>query len=914
MLPSIRHFLRFIDLDKKFDSYGFRVKNGAAFKLNHSMPHAYTDFLGAGGPEGYAYNVVRSEADELIFRHAGKSGAQIFDGIKVNGLEFEDFPGYDGKDEIPNPGRPTSATWSRKEDGATGTINFDYLVDGSGRAGIMSTKYLKNRKYNEGSQLKSVATWGYWEGHGTYGLGTKREGAPFFEALTDASGWVWFIPLHTGRVSVGVVMNQHLSTARKRETGMDSKALYHDVLKSTPEMAGLLKDATMVTDLKSASDWSYSAPAYASPYVRMAGDAACFIDPFFSSGVHLALAGGLSAATTICASIRGQCDEIAAATWHSKKIAEGYTRFLLVVSSALKQIKSQDNPVISDWDEKSFDRAFNHFRPIIQGQADVQGKLSEEEVSKTIDFCFNAFIPVDAKQKESLLERMRELGIEDLSQIEDNEQYAKGVAELEGLLSPEQMRIMHSIRARQMLRSEDTINIDNFGSDVIDGLTVNLKVGQLGLVAPTKKASTRPDVLALMSGEEQLEKKEEAPVAVAVEETGDSFTGVEQLAKGAANGVTEHTVHLTPLKGNSAGPGNEASRLQMEDTLRGLAENLETPHDTMLRMFNSALEISVVKSAFDLNIFKRLSESATPLSVDELSAPTNSDPLLIGRLLRYLASIRMIVETGKDLFTANNASRAFSDGRVEGALKYAFHIGGPTYQALPDFLKETGYQNHTGGKFAWHKGARTDLDFFPWAQQHPESLQWFQGLMSIPREGDWLDVVPMPVDAGKEPVFVDVGGGMGHQCARLTAKLPALQGRVVLQDRPETISIAPAIPGVQAMGHDFFKDQTVKGSKYYYLRTVLHDWEDPEAITILRNLVPAMRPDSKILIDEMVLPNTGVHWWSACLDLHMYAMLGAMERNEDQWHSLLDKAGLRIVEIKTYSPVMRHSIIVAEPK
>lgn len=48
----------------------------------------------------------------------------------------------------------------------------------------MSTKYLKNRKYNEGSQLKSVATWGYWEGHGTYGLGTKREGAPFFEALT----------------------------------------------------------------------------------------------------------------------------------------------------------------------------------------------------------------------------------------------------------------------------------------------------------------------------------------------------------------------------------------------------------------------------------------------------------------------------------------------------------------------------------------------------------------------------------------------------------------------------------------------------------------------------------------------------------------------------------------------------------
>lgn len=75
-----------------------------------------------------------------------------------------------------------------------------------------------------------------------------------------------------------------------------------------------------------------------------------------------------------------------------------------------------------------------------------------------------------------------------------------------------------------------------------------------------------------------------------------------------------------------------------------------------------------------------------------------------------------------------------------------------------------------------------------------------------------------------------------------------------------------------------------------------------------------MGPDSKILIDEMVLPNTGVHWWSACLDLHMYAMLGAMERNVDQWQTLLDKCGLKILETRTYMPVMRNSVIVAVPK
>ncbi|KAI1372125.1 hypothetical protein F4677DRAFT_274912 [Hypoxylon crocopeplum] len=943
MLPSVRHFLKFIDLDKTFDSYGFRVKNGATFKLNHSMPDVYTDFVAAGGPQGYAYNVVRSEADELIFRHAGKSGAQIFDGVKVQGLEFEEFPNHDPESELPNPGRPVSATWARKEDGSSGTIKFEYLVDASGRAGIMSTKYLKNRKYNEGAQLKNIANWGYWENGGTYGVGTYREGCPYFEALTDASGWVWYIPLHTGKVSVGVVMNQNTSTTKKRASGLDSKGLYLDTIKNTPGIQRLLENAQLTTDIKSASDWSYSAPAYASPYVRMAGDAACFIDPFFSSGVHLALAGGLSAATTVCASIRGQCSELTAASWHSKKVAEGYTRFLLVVSSALKQIKSQDEPVISDWDEKTFDRAFNHFRPIIQGAVDVTGKLSQAEVSKTVDFCFHAFVPVPQEEKEALLKKMTELGIEDLSQVEDNETFAKGLAELEGLLSPEQMRIMHAIRARQMLRSEDTLNIDNFGTDVIDGLSPNLVTGALGLVKPVRKAvASAADVLALMSGEEKpvtngangtMNGKKSMNGTNGVTNGMNGVTnGATNGTNGAANSITNgvngatngvngttkavngHTTHLKPLKGHEVGPAQEASRLHTQDTLRSLAEKMETPHDTMLRMFNSALEISVVKAAFDLNIFKRLSESEYPMSVKALSAPTNADPLLVGRLLRYLASIRMITETGKDMFTANSASRAFSDDRVEGALNYTFNIGGPTYQALPAFLKETGYQNHTGGKFAWHKGAQTDLDFFPWAQQHPESLKWFQQLMSVPREGDWLDVVSLPPAEGGKPVFVDVGGGMGHQCARLTARFPALEGSVILQDRPETIAIAPTIPGVKAMGHNFFGEQTVKGSKYYYLRTVLHDWEDEEAALILSNLIPAMDPGSKILIDEMVLPNVGVHWWSACLDLHMYTMLGAMERSEDQWHSLLDKAGLRIVEIKTYSPVMRHSIIVAEPK
>jgi demethylsterigmatocystin 6-O-methyltransferase len=72
-----------------------------------------------------------------------------------------------------------------------------------------------------------------------------------------------------------------------------------------------------------------------------------------------------------------------------------------------------------------------------------------------------------------------------------------------------------------------------------------------------------------------------------------------------------------------------------------------------------------------------------------------------------------------------------------------------------------------------------------------------------------------------------------------------------------------------------------------------------------------MSPDSQLLIDDMVLPNTGVHWRSACLDLHMMTMLGALERNVDQWSSLLERAGLKIVEINTYQPMMKYSVITA---
>ncbi|KAF7589008.1 hypothetical protein BBP40_004939 [Aspergillus hancockii] len=456
MLPSMRQFLRFIDLESEFNSHGFIKKTGATFKLN-SKPEAYTDFIGAGGPEFYAWNVIRSEADDLLFRHAGRNGAKIFDGIRVKAITFEpDSCTAVSEDEgPPSEGRPVSALWCRRN-GDSGTIRFKYLVDATGRAGLISTKYMKNRKIN--NSLRAVATWGYWEGAEAYSKGIKGQNDPYFEAIKDGSGWVWAIPLHNNTMSVGVVIKQDIMTNRKREHGLSGLDLYYDTVKSTSGIADLLRKATLVSDIKSASDWSYSASCYATPYLRIIGDAGCFIDPFFSSGVHLALVGALSAGITICAAERGHCNQMVAANWHSTRVSESYTRFLLVVTSTLKQIGDRERPVLTEWDEDSFDRAFDILQPVIQGAADSSTqKLSPGDMAKLLDFCIHAMTQNGDFTERGMVDIVNELDIP-ASTVE---------------------RYRH--RILEVVKRNNTLDIGGIGAEVINGLRPNVEQGKLGL-------------------------------------------------------------------------------------------------------------------------------------------------------------------------------------------------------------------------------------------------------------------------------------------------------------------------------------------------------------------------------------------------------------------------------------------------
>ena len=148
---------------------------------------------------------------------------------------------------------------------------------------------------------------------------------------------------------------------------------------------------------------------------------------------------------------------------------------------------------------------------------------------------------------------------------------------------------------------------------------------------------------------------------------------------------------MAPLNG-TASHIDERSRLKLQDNLRGAAENMETPNDTMLRLFNAGLEVSVAKVGVDLGLFKALAATeGGSLGVEDFVAKQpGADPMLLERLFRYLASVRMITETGKGLYAANQVTVTLADDSIEGSLQYMCVISPP----LPSIHLQTPSTNH----------------------------------------------------------------------------------------------------------------------------------------------------------------------------------------------------------------------------
>ncbi len=246
-----------------------------------------------------------------------------------------------------------------------------------------------------------------------------------------------------------------------------------------------------------------------------------------------------------------------------------------------------------------------------------------------------------------------------------------------------------------------------------------------------------------------------------------------------------------------------------------------------------------IRLAVDLGIFEALAKSQAPQSIRQLAESTGADATLLGRILRCLASIDAVAEAGPEAYTATKISRAFTTPKgISGAgflyvptvafvhpfldRYYSIDCLVPCWAALPATLAKSHYQNPVDGLHtALQVGLRTDEHGFEWFAHHPKVFNDFNIFMSAQREGRayWLDFYRFEQklsaearDNEHEVLFVDVGGALGSEIKELRKRYPALKGRMILQDRQQTIDHVTPDPGMEATVHDFFTPQPVTGT------------------------------------------------------------------------------------------------------
>lgn len=377
LLTSVIPVLKFVGLYERMEAHGFVRKHGGFFTLKDGALPGHIDFREVS-EHRHSYQVIRSEFDHLLLQYAEQMGARVFEQTSVTGVDLEE-------------GRPVRAQW-RHADGTSGEIAFDVLIDASGVSGVMSTKVLHDRRVQPA--FTNVAVGSYWRDYTPYVTpdGKPQEGEFYMEALRDGSGWVWTVPLHDQTLSVGVVVHTDEFQRMRAEAG-ELEDLYALGLSRATNVTQMLAKATKVQPVKIWRDFSYTADAFGGPGYRLVGDAAAFIDPLFSTGVHLAFLGALSAAATVAGQLRGEIDEDVAIDFHDQCIRKAYVRFAVIVSGMYKQIRQQDEVVLYGIGQQDFRHAFGVILPLVSGSADLvtgdevaQGEVAQDTIGKAVSF------------------------------------------------------------------------------------------------------------------------------------------------------------------------------------------------------------------------------------------------------------------------------------------------------------------------------------------------------------------------------------------------------------------------------------------------------------------------------------------------------------------------------------------------
>jgi halogenation protein CepH len=269
-LPILAHLGVLTEVER----HRFVKKPGGTFLWGSSGEPWSFWFREDPGGYSHAFHVLRSEFDDILLRHSERQGADVVEEMTVDSIDG------DGPFRV----------GARAADGAAVAVNARFVIDASGQQALLGRRE-GLREYNP--FFKNLAIWSYFADAGRL-PGDLRDN---ILSAAHSEGWCWYIPLHDGTTSVGTVVDA--SRWKERANPETLQETYRSLVARCRPVTELLRGARQVAPVRVIRDYSYSSRRFHHAQALLAGDAACFIDPVFSTGVHLAVLAGLLAADTL---------------------------------------------------------------------------------------------------------------------------------------------------------------------------------------------------------------------------------------------------------------------------------------------------------------------------------------------------------------------------------------------------------------------------------------------------------------------------------------------------------------------------------------------------------------------------------------------------------------------------------------
>jgi hypothetical protein len=302
--------------------------------------------------------------------------------------------------------------------------------------------------------------------------------------------------------------------------------------------------------------------------------------------------------------------------------------------------------------------------------------------------------------------------------------------------------------------------------------------------------------------------------------------------------------------------------------------------------------------AAKLNVAEHLAGGAA--AVDELARQVGAEPDALYRVLRALASVGVFTEPSPRRFANTPLSECLRPGVPASQHAGALMIADLCY---PSF-----------GELTWSVETRRPgfdkvfgAPLFDYLAEHRAEGQGFDAAMTSIHGAE----TPAMIEAygfGGFQTIVDVGGGNGSTLIDVLRSAPKARGIVFdlpgVVERTKPLIQAAGLAGrCRAEAGSFF-DTVPQGADAYILRHIIHDWEDPQSVQILRRCREAMASGGKVLVVESVIPPGDEPHPGKWLDVIMLAVPGGRERTRGEYEQLFAAAGLKLQRIvPTKSPV-----------